>query len=36
VDYETQFDKSFIEPMKFILECIGWNAEKKNSLESFF
>ena len=36
VDYETQFDKSFIEPMKFILECIGWDVEKSNSLESFF
>lgn len=36
VDYETQFDKSFIEPIKVILDCIGWGVEKRNSLEDFF
>jgi len=36
VDYDAQFDKSFVEPMKIILNAIGWSVEKKISLESFF
>jgi DNA polymerase elongation subunit (family B) len=36
VDYETQFEKCYLEPMKTILEAIGWNFEKQNTLESFF
>jgi len=36
VDYELQFNKSFIEPMKIIMDCIGWTVEKTNTLESFF
>ncbi len=36
VDYELQFNKSFIEPIKVILDCIGWETERKNTLESFF
>ena len=36
IDYDTQFEKSFIEPIKVILDCMGWSVEKKNSLESFF
>tara|TARA_Y100000589_G_scaffold14900_1_gene12130 strand:+ start:294 stop:2801 length:2508 start_codon:yes stop_codon:yes gene_type:complete len=36
VDYELQFSKSFIEPIKVILDCIGWETERKNTLESFF
>ena len=36
IDYDTQFDKSFLEPMKIILDSIGWAVEKKVSLESFF
>ena len=36
VDYNTQFEKGFIEPMKVILNCMGWDTEKRNSLESFF
>ena len=36
VDYELQFDKSFIEPLKSILNCIGWSVEKTNTLESLF
>jgi DNA polymerase elongation subunit (family B) len=36
IDYELQFDKSFIEPIKTILESIGWKVEKQNTLESFF
>ena len=36
IDYELQFNKSFIEPIKVILDCIGWEVERKNTLESFF
>ena len=36
VDYDAQFNKSFIEPMKIILNAIGWSVERKISLESFF
>ena len=36
IDYDMQFDKSFIEPISVILDCMGWTTEKKNSLESFF
>jgi DNA polymerase elongation subunit (family B) len=36
VDYETQFQKTFIEPIRVILDCVGWKTEKQNSLEDFF
>jgi len=36
IDYETQFEKSFVEPIKAILDCIGWKTERQNTLESFF
>ena len=36
VDYTTQFEKSFLEPLKNVLECIGWTHEKKISIGSFF
>jgi len=36
VDYEVQFQKTFLDPMQFILETINWNAEEQASLESFF
>jgi len=36
VDYDTQFDKAFIEPLKSILDCVGWNAFEEASLTSFF
>ncbi len=36
IDYNTQFDKSFLEPLKIILEAIGWKAERTASLEDFF
>jgi DNA polymerase elongation subunit (family B) len=36
VDYDLQFEKSFIEPLKNILNCIDWNVEKVNTLESLF
>ncbi len=36
IDYELQFEKAFLEPLKIILDSIGWNVEKTSSLESFF
>jgi hypothetical protein len=36
VDYELQFDKSFVEPLKTILQSFGWRVKKTASLESFF
>ena len=36
IDYDKQFDAAFLEPMKTILNCIGWKAEPVNDLSSFF
>ncbi len=36
IDYDLQFEKSFLEPLKIILDSIGWEVEKTNTLESFF
>ena len=36
IDYELQFEKSFVKPLKAILDAIGWNVEKTANLESFF
>ena len=36
IDYDLQFEKSFLEPLKAILDSIGWNVEKTVNLELFF
>ena len=36
IDYDTMFTKSFIEPMKLILDPIGWRTEKTAQLDLFF
>jgi DNA polymerase elongation subunit (family B) len=36
IDYNIQFDKAFIEPIKSILGAIGWKIEKQGSLSDFF
>ena len=36
IDYEMQFQKAFLDPIKNILDKIGWNHEQVSSLEDFF
>lgn len=36
VDYDTQFEKTFKEPLKMVTDVIGWNLEKIQTLEDFF
>ena len=36
IDYDIQFQKTFLDPMEFILQSIGWKHEKAASLEDFF
>jgi DNA polymerase elongation subunit (family B) len=36
IDYDLMFEKSFEEPVKTILDIIGWQVEKKNSVMDFF
>jgi hypothetical protein len=36
IDYDLQFDKAFLEPIKIILDCMNWQVEKTNSLDDFF
>lgn len=36
VDYDTQFDKTFIKPVERITDAVGWSLKKENSLEDFF
>jgi DNA polymerase elongation subunit (family B) len=36
IDYDVQFEKAFLDPIKVILDCMGWKTEKMNSIEDFF
>ena len=36
VDYTLMFDKSFVEPLKAVLDAIGWSVEKTATLDLFF
>ena len=36
VDYDSQFDKSFLEPLRFIVNAIDWSFERQSTLDDFF
>ena len=36
IDYELQFTKSFLQPLQVILDTLGWDAEKTNTLEALW
>ena len=36
VDYNTQFDKTFLDPLKIVMDAINWSVEKKSTLEFLF
>ena len=36
IDYATQFEKSFLDPIGIILNVIDWSHEKKNTIDSFW
>ena len=36
IDYDLQFEKVFLDALQIVIEPLGWHAEEKASLESFF
>ena len=36
IDFDLQFDKAFVEPIKTILDAINWRVEKKATLDDFW
>ena len=36
IDYDTMFQKSFIDPLQVILDTLGWQTEKTATLFDFF
>ena len=36
IDYDTQFEKAYLEPLKIIVNTFGWSAEPVASLRGFF
>ena len=36
IDYNTQFEKSFLEPIKTITDSIDWQLKKQYTLDDFF
>jgi len=36
IDYDLQFEKTFIEPLNFILNAVGWSSKEIGTLDDFF
>lgn len=36
LDYDLQFEKAFIQPLSGIMKAVGWDIEKRSTLEGFF
>jgi len=36
IDFDMQYEKSFVEPLKIVLDSIGWKTEHVSSLTDFF
>ncbi len=36
VDYDRQFQKTYLQPLNDILSVIGWTTEKRATLDDFF
>jgi DNA polymerase elongation subunit (family B) len=36
IDYDKMYEKSFVEPIRNILEELNWDVEPKATLEDFF
>lgn len=36
IDYDKQYDKTFVEPIRIILDSMGWTVEEQSTLEGFF
>lgn len=36
IDYDTMFEKSFLEPLNSLLSCIGWQLKEQATLEGLF
>ena len=36
VDYDIQYEKTFVDPITLICDAIGWKVVKQGSLENFF
>jgi len=36
IDYDKQFEKTFLDALDSVIEPLGWSVEEKSSLEDFF
>jgi hypothetical protein len=36
IDYDMMFEKSFLEPLTSLLDCVGWKIKEQATLEGLF